>query len=81
MRRNAWTLVEVIVVISIIAVLAALSYPVFVAVKAKANETTCMSNLHQLQMAVALYREDYGSGTAGTPEQMGLPPNSVVLRH
>jgi general secretion pathway protein G len=47
------------VVIGIIAVLAALLFPVFSAARAKAQATQCLSNLHQLGLAVAMYAGDY----------------------
>lgn len=61
-RRNgerAFTLIELFVVIAIIALLAALLFPVFSSSKNAAKKTTCSSNLRQLGVAAALYMSSY----------------------
>lgn len=74
--KRAFTLIEVLVVISIILVLAALLLPTFRSAKDSANESSCLSNLHQLGMAVSLYRsENNGDGVTGDMFEMGLPPS------
>lgn len=72
-RRSAFTLVEVIVVIAIIGLLAALAAPVFIRAKQSANETICLNNFKQFHAALELYRADWSSTDIGTPAQMGLP--------
>ena len=44
---------------AVIGVLAAILLPVFAQAREKARETSCLSNLHQLGSAVALYCTDY----------------------
>lgn len=56
---NGFTLIELLVVIGIIALLAGLLMAVFTRAKAKARQTVCVSNLHQLQLAATMYAEDY----------------------
>lgn len=58
-RRRAFTLVELLTVVAILSLLAAILFPVFSAVRAAARRAACMSNLRQIGMAVALYRQDY----------------------
>ena len=43
-----------------IALLAGILFPVFAQARAKAQQVTCCSNLRQIGMAIAMYREDYG---------------------
>jgi prepilin-type processing-associated H-X9-DG protein len=47
------------VVIAIIAILAALLFPVFAQVREKARQTSCLSNLRQLGAAMLMYAEDH----------------------
>lgn len=56
--RKGFTLIELLVVIGVIAVLAALLFPVFSSVRAKARQTTCVSNLKQIGIGIALYAQD-----------------------
>lgn len=59
MKRRAFTLLELLVVIALIAILAAILFPVFAQVRERARQVSCMSNLSQLSMALHLYAQDY----------------------
>ena len=58
-RSAAFTLVELLVVIAVIAMLAAILFPVFASVRAKARETSCISNMRQHGLAFGMYVQDY----------------------
>src|SRR5438876_5108970 len=79
-QRRAFTLVEVLVVLAVIAVIAGIVYASSGEVREKARQTACISNLRQIGQALAMYRQDWGgSDTPGWPAQMGLPPRLAVL--
>jgi prepilin-type processing-associated H-X9-DG protein len=56
---RAFSLIELLVIVSIIAMLASLLAPVLAQVREQVRSTLCLSNLRQLGMGVMLYAEDY----------------------
>lgn len=59
--ESGFTLVELLVVVAIIAVLAAMLLPVLAKAKAKSHGAACASHLRQLGMALAFYAGDHAS--------------------
>ena len=57
--RRGFTLIELLVVIAIIAILAAILFPVFAKAREKARQSSCLSNLKQLSLAMLQYAQDY----------------------
>lgn len=73
-RRRGFTLVELLIVITIIVILAGLTFPVLVRAREAARRTSCASNERQLGMSLMLYMQDHDDqlpdGTFGN-EGMG----------
>ncbi len=59
LKKRGFTLIELLVVIAIIAILAAILFPVFARAREKARQTSCLSNLKQVGIAVSMYVQDY----------------------
>lgn len=58
-RRHALTLVELLAVLGIVSMLAALLLPVFAKARAAGQRTVCLSNIRQAAMGAVLYLQDY----------------------
>ncbi len=57
--KRGFTLIELLVVIAVIAILAAILFPVFLSAKKRAQMSACQSNMKQLASAMMLYSSDW----------------------
>ncbi len=81
---RAFTLVELLVVIGIIALLIAILLPALSKARKSAQEVKCMNNVRQLCMGVTLYADQHrglmpfegGDGSISSPVTAGLPAKS-----
>lgn len=81
MRYTGMTLVEILVTISIIAVLMGLLFPVFHQVREKGRQTTCLSNQRQIAMALLMEARENNEDFPPPAEmwnQLGLGPDVLV---
>ena len=72
-RGSAFTLVELLVVIGIIAILIAILMPVLGRARDQARGVACSSNLRQLMMGVHMFAADHKGHTPGNHVDVGNP--------
>lgn len=90
--RTKFTILELLVVITIIAILAAILLPVLNSAREKTKKVTCLSNLKSLSAAHAMYQNDFdgyllrGQYEGSTPDRWGkrlvpayIPAGSAAL--
>jgi prepilin-type N-terminal cleavage/methylation domain-containing protein len=72
MKRTSsgFTLIELLVVMAIIAILAAILFPVFAQAREKARQTACLSHGRQLGTALTMYLQDYDETFPIQPENL-----------
>jgi len=75
MKRNGLTLMELLTVISILATLAALLYPVYLKVRSRMYEINCANQLRQIGLAIRMYVKDYAAEE--TPYAMPVVPGTL----
>jgi len=57
--RRGFTLIEILVVIAIIVILAAILFPVFARARENARRASCQSNLKQIALGILQYTQDF----------------------
>lgn len=79
--KAGFTLIEILVVIAIIAIIAALLFPVYAKVKQSGVERSCSSQLKQTALAIQLYRTDHdGQGWLNVLDSSGLRTSAGRLK-
>lgn len=72
--KRGFTLAEVLVVLAVLLVLAAFLSPVIGQARESSRASVCISNLHQISVAMDIYRTDANlDGIYGPAADMGLP--------
>ncbi len=80
--RAAFTLAELLIVVGIIALLAAMLYPALVMVKAQANAVKCDDNMRNIAIAIEVYRQNAERNFPGSFQELvsldALPPKALL---
>jgi len=78
MNRRGFTFIELVTVWAIIAILAAILFPVFARVKAKGHQINCLNNLANIGIALKTYAQDhYGHFPPENNNLWPLMPNHL----
>jgi prepilin-type N-terminal cleavage/methylation domain-containing protein len=80
-RRSGFTLVELLVVLLIVGMLAAILTPVVMQSLAKARNAAIKAEIDMLHMAIMNYKNEYGSFPPAATATYGSTPPSAAVRH
>ena len=73
-KQAAFTLLEIMIVVSVIGLLAAIAIPRFVKARNGAQRSVCVNNLRQIDSAKTMYALEDGKGTGEQVEPSALDP-------
>lgn len=87
-KRTAFTLTEMLIVSAVIAIMAAILFPVLAASRERAHQVTCLNNLLQLHKAFMMYATDndglippYQNASSGGRGYIGHTPYIISASH
>ena len=79
-RRSAFTLVEIMIVVAIIGLLAAIAIPNFIKARESSQRNACIANLKQIEGAKATWALEQKKINTDTPGDSDLFGSSLYIR-
>jgi len=79
-RKAGFTLVEIMIVVAIIALLAAIAIPNFVKARTSSQKTACIANLKQIEGAKATWAMEMKKSSSATPVPTELYGATLYIR-
>jgi len=79
-RKAGFTLVEIMIVVAIIALLAAIAIPNFVKARTASQKTACIANMKQMDGAKATWAMEMKQSSSATPANSDLFGATLYIR-
>ena len=79
-RTAGFTLVEIMIVVAIIALLAAIAVPNFIKARTNSQRSTCIANLKQIDGAKATWAMEKKKANSDTPDDTDLFGATLYIR-
>jgi len=79
-RKAGFTLVEIMIVVAIIALLAAIAIPNFVKARTTSQKTACIANMKQIDGAKATWAMEMKKSSSATPAPTELYGPTLYIR-
>lgn len=79
--QSGFTLIELLVVVAIIAIIAAMLFPVFARARENARRAACLSNLKQIGLGLMQYTQDYDEKYPLQDGGPNVPPDYTIVNY